>query len=417
MASEKLTDFVVKHAVPPAKGRAELWDSLLPGFGLRMTSAGAKSWVVMYRFEGTKRRLTFGNYPKVSLKDARTTARDALNEVSHGRDPGAAKVAARLPQAPRDTIEHVINEFMKRYMAGKERSPRYIQETRRNFDLHVIPRWKGRELAEITRRDILAMLDAIVDAGKPVAANRVLAAVRKLFNWSIQRGIIETSPATLVQAPGAEVERDRALTDSEIALLWEAAAGLGYPFGPYFMVTLLTGQRRSEVAGMRWDELDMEAGLWTIPASRTKAGRAHVVPLPYLTRRILKGLPEAGTHVFTTRNKRRDSATGASSSDAPISGFSKAKRDIDAAILALCSTRGKPIPAAWTIHDLRRTASTGMARGGVPRFVLGRVINHADQTVTGIYDRYEYLTEKRHALRKWGLHLAGLVKGAKKSNR
>ena len=191
MASEKLTDLVVKHLRKPEAGRLEVWDQILPGFGIRITSNDARSWVVMYRIGGQKRRLTLGTYPAMSLQKARQAARAALESVSDGKDPVAEKKAARLPQRPPDTVENVVREFMTRYMQGKARSPRYIQETRRNFEIHVLPKWKNRELADIKRRDVLDLLDGIVDAGKPIAANRVLAAIRKLFNWSVQRGSSE----------------------------------------------------------------------------------------------------------------------------------------------------------------------------------------------------------------------------------
>jgi integrase len=398
MPTKKLTDLTVSRASAPDGGRLDLWDAALPGFGLRVTESGAKSWVLMYRVAGRKRRMTLGTYPLYSLKAAREMAREALQRVGTGVDPALEKTATKAALPAPDTVENVVDEFIKRYLTSTGRSSQYIASTRASFNNHVLPRWRGRELRSITRRDVVQLLDAIVDEGKPVAANRVLAAVRKLLNWSLQRGIIDTSPAARIEAPGAETERDRALSLEELGLVWRGTDAIGYPFGAFVKLAILTAQRRNEVAGMRWKELDLGAALWTIPADRTKAGRAHLVPLSRQAVVLLEALPELGEHVFTTgRARRRTDLDESERRDAPISGFSKAKTALDAAIVA-----HGPAPAPWTLHDLRRTASTEMARAGVPRFIVGRVLNHADQGVTRIYDRYEYLTEKRDALGAWG---------------
>jgi integrase len=236
--------------------------------------------------------------------------------------------------------------------------------------------------------------------GGPIAANRTLAAVRSLFNFAVRRGIIDATPVSLVQGPGEENRRDRTLTADEIRVVWAAAERLGYPFGSFFQIALITGQRRSEVAGMRWAHLDFDEALWTLPAEATKVGWTQVVPLPSLAVDMLRKLPgkayAAGPtrFVFTTDG------------DAPVSGFSKAKLRLDRII---GEARSGEALAPWTIHDLRRTAATEMARLGVSRFVIGRVLNHADRGVTGIYDRHAYLQEKRHALETWARYLGNLT--------
>src|SRR5262249_10874978 len=159
---------------------------------------------------------------------------------------------------------------------------------------------------------------------------------------------------------------------------WPRFVALGYPFGPFFQMALVTGQRREEVARMRWADIDMDAQLWILPAEATKAARGHAVPLSPLAVALLKDLPKLGTFVFTTARDR------------PISGFSKAKARLD----AMDGSSRATVSASWTIHDLRRTAATEMGRLGVSRFVIGKVLNHADRSVTGIYDRHLYLQEK-----------------------
>ena len=407
--SRALTKLVVERTDPDPARDLFVWDSKVPGFGVRIYPSGKRMYVFQYRTKARQqRRVAIGLHGAFTIETAREAAADLYEAVRKGRDPAEEhkKDARRGP----DMIESVIDEFMLRYMAGKQRAPRYIEETRRNFDKHVLPRWRGRDLRTITRRDVIELLDAIVDEGKPVAANRTLAAIRKLFNWALQRGIIEATPIALVEMPGAERQRERTLAPDEIRAVWAAAGGLGYPFGLFFKMALATGQRREEIAQMRWADIDEDECTWTLSSEMTKAGRAHVVPLSPLAleilgetkemARLLGGEPKNGkpaTYVFTTRGDR------------PISGYSKAKARLDKAVVAARQEDGLPALDPWTIHDLRRTVGTGLGKLGVSRFIIGRVLNHADRTVTGIYDRHEYLEEKRRSLDTWGTYLGNLI--------
>ena len=435
MPTVKLTDAAVQRFKAPPGGRVEYFDATLPGFGVRVAGPtarspeGRKSWVLFYRFGGEQRRLTLEpGYPALSLADARKRAGDALTLLSKGADPAADKVATKAAAARKpDTIGNIVEEFIKRHLEGKRRAPRYIEETRRNFDLHVLPRWKDRPIGSITRRDVIELLDAVVDGGSkvkqadgttkkvkggPIAANRVLAAVRALFNWALRRGVIDTTPAALVQRPGEETQRERTLTADELRVIWPAMEAMAYPLGPFFRMVLLTGCRREEVATMAWADIDLDEKVWTIPAEVTKAGRVHVVPLSPAAVDILRSLPrkvaknakgalEPSPHVFTTYGS------------APISGYSVAKKALDRLVSAARAEAGLAAIAPWTVHDLRRTAATEMARLGVSRFTISRVLNHSDRSVTGIYDWHSYLAEKRHALETWASYLTGLTDPAK----
>jgi integrase len=361
----------------------------------------------MYRVGGRLVRETIGTMANIpNVADARALASASMKKAQAGTHPieekrrsledevrRADEAALVAVARQRDTIENVVAEFMKRYMRGRKHSARYVVETQRNFDKHVLPRWRDRDIKSISRRDLNDLLDTIVDEGKPVAANRVLSAVRKLFNWSIQRGIIEASPAWMIERPSDETKRERTLTPNEIRTLWAATETLGYPFGAFFRMALATGQRRSEVATMRWHDIDTEERIWTLPAEMTKAGRSHVVPLSRLAMKILSGCRAltSSPYVFSSRKS------------GPIAGYSKAKQALD----SLMTARGDI--ESWTIHDLRRSVGTGLGKRGVSRFVIARVLNHADSTVTAIYDRHEYLPEKREALEKWGGYLEGLI--------
>ncbi len=272
------------------------------------------------------------------------------------------------------------------------RKTRRWQGTQQVFDHDVLPRWGTRQIASITRRDVLDLIDTMVERGSPVMANAVLATVRKMFNWAIERDIVDASPVAGVKPPTKVEQRDRVLDDNEIRDVWSACDGLGHPFGAMFKFLLVTAQRRGEVATMRWSDVDLDNAVWTLPRERTKADRAHQVPLPPQAVSILQGLPRFdGDYIFTTRGHR------------PASGFSKAKTRLD----ALSAVSG------WRLHDLRRTAASGMARLGTPINVLAKVLNHASSGahggVTAIYNRYGYEVEKRQALEAWSLHLEGLI--------
>lgn len=416
MPKVALTDAAVKRYKAKPGERIDYFDTILGhGFALRVSGPtprspeGRKSWVLFYRYGGALKRLTIEpGYPVLGLADARDQARTALQALAKGEDPAAGKREAKAtrervptPEPVSDTIvETVIDEFMRRYMEAKKRTPHYIADTRRIFDKHVLPRWRGRELNSITRRDVNRLLDAIVDDGKAITANRVLAAVRKLFNWAIQRGIIDASPVAMVERPSAENERERALSDAEIKTVWRASEALSYPFGPFVRMALVTGQRRSEVAAMRWADIDENERTWTLSSEMTKAGRAHVVPLSTLAVAILADCPRSGSYVFTTRRDR------------PISGFSKAKAMLDGKVAEIAAADDGARTESWRLHDVRRTAATVMGRLRASRFVIGRVLNHADQSITGIYDRHEYLDEKRQALGAWSRFLENLTNPA-----
>ena len=426
----KLTDIAIQRFKADPGTRVDYFDASFPGFGVRVSgptprvTGGRKSWMLFYRHNGRQSRITFDPpYPALGLADARRKAGEALAQLSQGIDPAGERLAAAEAAQARkaDTMESVVDEFMRRRMAGK--APRYVQETRRNFDNHVLPRWRNRELTSIKRRDVIELLDAIADGGTEVrqpdgrmkrlpgggiAANRVLAAVRALFNWAVRRGILEVSPATLVERPGQETRRERVLTADELRAVLPVMQAIDGSVGAFFRMVLLTGQRREETATMQWADVDLDAGAWTIPAARTKAGRSHVVPLAPAAVALLRSLPrvkiatKAGhlidtPHVFTIGGDR------------PISHYSVSKRRLDAAVTIARSAAGLDPIEPWTLHDLRRTAATEMGRLGVPRFIIGRVLNHADRSVTSIYDRHTYIAEKRQALEAWADYLAGLV--------
>jgi integrase len=377
----------------PATERREIPDGIMPGLYLVVQPSGAKSWAVRYRHQGQPRKHTIGSFPTVDLKTARLLGGKALRAAAEGRDPGREKMQSRVAKA--DSIDHVVAEFLDRHVRRSNR-PRTAQETERLLRLHVLPRWRGRSVHEITRRDVLDVLDRVVDGGAPIAANRALAAVRKLFNWCVARDILSASPCAGVKPPTAERSRDRVLSDDELRLVWQAADQVGWPFGPLVQLLALTGQRREEVGRIQWSEIDIEKRLWVLPAGRVKNNQPHQVPLSDGALAILKSVPRiAGSpFVFTTNGT------------APSSAYSKNKRRLDALLPADMS--------AWRLHDLRRTAASGMARLGINLPVIEKVLNHASGSfagIVGVYQRHTFADEKRAALQAWGNLVAALIEG------
>jgi integrase len=407
-------DLTVKaiESLKPGEIRREVPDGHTRGLFFVLQPSGAASWALRYRFAGKSKKLTLGPYPAIDLPAARRLASEAIQAIARGEDPSlakqAAKQSARVAAEPvRDLVEHVVETFIERYSA-KNSKPLYLAETRRLLRKEISTPWKGRRLSSITRADVHALLDAVCDRGSPITANRTLAGFRKLCNWSIDRGLIETSPCDKVRAPTAERARDRVLSDDEIKVIWTALDSVGWPFGPFGKLLMLTGQRRDEVASMSWCEVDFEARTWTIPKERAKNKQAHVVPLSETALQILAGLPRIGDGnglILTTNGKTR------------ISGFSRAKTNIDAGIAEILGDA--PPLDRWTYHDLRRTAASGMAGLGIAPHVVEAVLNHKSGTIKGVaavYNRYSYSTEKRAALEAWAGYLDALLSGKPAGN-
>jgi integrase len=227
-----------------------------------------------------------------------------------------------------------------------------------------------------------------------------VARVRSFFGWLADRDIISISPAAGVRMPAELVSRDRVLDDDELRLVWKASGTLSEPFGAFVRMLMLTGQRRDEVARMTDDEL--AGDLWTIPGDRAKNGEPHLVPLSPEALGVLAEVTRIGPANFVF------STTGRTA----ISGYSKAKTALDAAVAKLAKDEGRDPLAGWTLHDLRWSCATGLARLGVPVHVTELVLNHRSGSragIVGVYQRHQYLDERRAALEAWGRHLLGLT--------
>ncbi|MBX3564835.1 MAG: tyrosine-type recombinase/integrase [Sphingomonas sp.] len=362
--------------------RYEVQDTVCPGLSVRVTPEGRKTFNVKYRYGLKQKRMSLGVYPRISLSEARDRAREAMRHVDEGSDP------AKRRRQPEFRVEAVVKEFIERY--AKPRNRKWM-ESERILWRELVAVFGQRDIREIRREHIIEIMDGAVDRGAHYQANRILANVRKLFNWCIERGIVETSPTNGLKAPTKEVARDRRLSDAEIVALLRACRNDVYPFRQFVPLLLATGQRRGELANMRWSEIDFTQKTWTIPAERSKNGKAHFVPLSAYALELLAEVPRFldCDYVFTTKRT------------SPVSGFSKALRRLWLATGA----------DDWRYHDLRRTAASGMAQARVQPHVIEKVLNHMSGKISGVaavYNRYEYADEMRAALEDWGAYLERL---------
>lgn len=390
--SKHLTDPGIEKIGRAPKGkRVERFDAGAPGLCLRVTDKGIKSWSVYYRLGKKHLRITIGPWPTVGVAEAREEARDVKAQAKAGIDPKKAREAgkfdadAEAEAAASKNFGPVAERYIKRECSKLKRGSEIESIIRRE----LLPAWKDSPMDELRRGDLTELTDALIDDERPMAAHKLHEVTKRVFNWAVDRGDLEASPFAAMKAPVTKTARGRVLTHDEIRALWPTWEAMGYPFGPMYQLLLLTGQRLTEVAGMRWREIDLEKGAWTIPAERSKSKREHIVPLADSAIAILGTLPRflAGDHAFTTTEGQR-----------PVSGFSKAKDRAD--------TMSKI--TGWRAHDLRRTVRTGLARLGVPEIVGERVLNHLPRGLSRIYNVHEYLDEKRGALAKWSVELESI---------
>jgi integrase len=374
-----LTDAKVAAIKPPAAGQEEHRDTKVTGLRLRVGAGGKKTWTVRARAGAKVINKKIGSYPAMGLGAARTAAERLLGALA--RD-GSTEAIDR-------TFGAVAEAWVDKVAKPKNSSWR-LQE--RRLEMHVLPRWRDRKIATLTRADVRDLLDGVEG---DVLPGRVFAIVKTVFRYALSRDWIDASPVEGVKRPTSDVARDRVLSMEEVTAIWNAAGLLGFPFGHYLRALALTGQRRTEVAAMRWNDVDLDAATWIIPAKETKSRRAHLVPLSRPLISILRDLPQLGEFVFT-----HDGETH-------VSGFAKAKARLDSFIAA-----GEVKVAPWTLHDLRRTAATHMVRLGVSEEVVGRVLNHAPKGVTAkVYALHTYAPEKRNALDRWAAELMRSVAG------
>jgi integrase len=375
------TDKMLKGLKPRASGQMDVWDTVLPCFGVRVGTT-AKTFFVGVRINGRYRRITLGRYDRLSLKDARDKARDIISDAQSGITPELKK-----KREAKGTFGAVAESFMTDY-ASEHRTRGEMQRMINSY----LKEWWDRPISKITRGEIKELL-RVKARTAPIMANRLLSLITKIFNWALKEELIESSPAMRIDRPGQETERERSLSADEIKTAWTAFDKLGYPFGTVYMMALVTGQRRGEIAGMKWTEISADG--WKLPGERAKKSKGHLVPLSSLAREILDGAPQVGELVFRSHR------------DAPVQNWSKAAKRLR----KLC---GPMEP--WHLHDLRRTFATHLRSLGVDRLVVSKLLNHAKAGITKVYDRYSADAEKNAAMERWASRLREIISGATPNN-
>jgi integrase len=405
-----LTPLKVSNTRPHPSKRLELPDKAKPGLFLVIQPSGHKSWCVRYRRLSDKkpRKLVLAG-GLVSLATARKLAQHALDRVAEGGDPAADKQAAKQsPSGEADTFAATTVLFVNRDQKPKNRrwdeTARLLGLRADGDELKIIPggivdRWGKRRLGEITRREIIDLLDSIVDRGAPYIANRTLSAIRRLYKWCIEKDRIAASPCVGIVPPAEERSRTRVLNQDEIRWFWQACDSLGFPYGTAAQLLLLTGQRENQVGGMRRHEIS--GGVWHIPDTRSKNKKPHELPLSQKVLDILAAIPNRDDGLIFRAKPH---------STAPISGWGFEKKKIDTHMRALA---GVDIPR-WTYHDLRRTFASGLQRIGIRAEVVERACSHlsgAYRGVAGVYQRDPMTEDVRAALERWAAEVDRIVGG------
>lgn len=436
------TATINKTSVDGAKAGARdviLWDDRIPGFGLKVTPAGGKTYVYQYRIAApgsaartTPKRYTIGRHGPLTPDQARAQAKLLAAQVAQGIDPRqreaeererieAAKRAAQEQERLDNDLafETIADRWLDHYEHEKGRRPASIRQARLVVENHLKPALTGKPFPHIDRDDLEPIIDAI-PAAQRAMRRAVFVYASVLFGWAMRKRYAPGNPLLDMEKPDAPKPRDRVLADDELADLWQASDKVAAPFGPFFRLLVLTGQRRSEVAGIEWSELDRATATWTIPPERAKNGTAQLVPLAPAVVDQLDRLSQAA-------QKGEDDAVDArkwpkagfvltTTGRTPISGITKAKNALDAAI---AERRDGEALAGWRIHDLRRTLATGLQRLGVRFEVTEAVLSHisgAKGGVAGIYQRHDWAEEKRSALEAWARHLAAIVAATNETN-
>jgi integrase len=372
-----LTDAKVAALKPPGSGQQEYPDTKVTGLRLRVGAGGTKTWIYRARARGRTINKKLGTYPGMKLADAREAALKTMEAVARS---GSAEVLERTFGA--------LAEYWVKNVARPKNDSWKNQE--RTLQRHVLSRWSDRKVADIRRADVRELVEGLEGVVLP---NRVLTLVKTIFRFALSRDWIDFSPVEGIRKPRIERSRDRVLTMAEVAAIWKATEHLGYPFGPYIRLLCLTAQRRTEVASVRWADLDLDTAIWIIPAALTKSERKHAVPLSPLAVATLKALPRLGDYIFTT-----DARTH-------MSNFAKLKVRLDSYVTAA----GAPLEP-WRLHDLRRSAATHMVRLGVREEVVSRVLNHAPTGITAkVYVLHSYGPEKREALEAWAHEIENVM--------
>ncbi|MGF6430375.1 tyrosine-type recombinase/integrase [Bradyrhizobium sp. Pha-3] len=405
----KLSDTYVRQLPKAPKGkRVDVFDTEVPGFGVRVTETGHKTYFLFKKWPGcdfaSRREITNahyveGNKKKEKLDDeksgveaARIVARDWAAKVALGVDPHAERRAkAAAEKLARQQAKDIMFEVLAEKWFATIRGQRRGREVEKDFGREYVERFRGRPVNEITKAEIRDMIEAKAII-HPAQARNLLGYGKRFFTWLVDRDIIASSPVQLLFAKkmiGERVKRERVLSDGELRAVWSAAGELGYPYGPIIRLLILTGQRRSEVGDAVWSEFDLAKREWTIPGARMKKKKGHLVPYTVEMAAILADLPrfKGGEYLFSARDHSK-----------PVNGFAKCKERID----KLTGEFKEP----WVFHDIRRTVRTNLSDiDELSKEIRERIVAHAQGAMSDTYDHYEYAKQKRRGFELWSARL------------
>ena len=379
------TDRMIKAIRPPETGVDKYWDLAVSSFGLFVYSSGKKTWKLMYRVKGQLKNKKLGVYPALSLADARKDAEEILQNATKGID----LVEERKKPDENIPFKVIAQDYLEMHAKPKKRQ---WKTDERLIDNELLPKWKRLKGSEITRRNVISLLDGLVKRGAPIQANRVHSLINMIFNWAISRDLLDYNPCQQVKKPSKENQRERVLSEKEIEKIWKAFEEQGAYISAIFKLMLLTAQRRWEISHMKIADVDRKTGWWVIPGEIAKNGLSHRVPLTELALEIIIGLPKpkkGQIWMFPSPTRKGQH----------IDNVQKAAKRV----------QEKSKVEDFVLHDLRRTAASYMAASGVPGTVIGKVLNHVEPGVTKVYNRYSYDSEKKEALQKWEENLKEVV--------
>lgn len=399
----KFSDKFVKSR-KPKEGQTKPYDvreKSGDGFGLTVFPSGEISFIFFYQYGGRKRRMTIGRFPHCSLANAKRIHREALTLLESGKDPALEKRKQEKEARDSSTVEGLIEEYLEKWAKPHKRS---WKEDKRILYKDIKPLWGKRKATDITRREVIDLLDEIKDRGAPIIANRTLACIRRMFNFAIERDILPNNPCTVIKAVAKENRRDRCLTTDEIKNFWLSLDRIEIPEDSKLDVKmseatklalklqLTTAQRKGEIVSIEWSEIDFTTRWWSIPAPKAKNGHPNRVYLSDLAMELLekiKALSGNSKWAFPATNGNAHVTPSSLSRALNRSTFEELNH--------------------FTPHDLRRTAATHMTAIGISRLVVSKILNHVDSSITSIYDRHSYDAEKKHALDAWGMKLKQLI--------
>ena len=386
----RITKRYIDSISPPESHYQIHWDDELKGFGVRIMDSGTTTFIVNYRTKnGKQRRLSIGRYGSITPAQARRRAIQILGEVANNGDPLEDLKYSRKAT----TFQALVKEYIVRHASRKKSG----KEDIRIITKDLLKPWGTTHAKDISRRDVISLINSINERGAPIAANRTLALIRKIFNFGIEQAILESNPCVLVKPPGKENQRDRTLSPQEIHSFWHSLPGTDTTESIQTILKLIlaTAQRPGEVASAEWDEFDLTTNWWTIPAEKSKNGLAHRVPIDAFIKGLIGENSRKSKFIFPSPTNPDNHIT--------INALSHAIRrnqsvlDID----------------HFTPHDLRRTAASQLASMGISRLVISRILNHKDNGITAVYDRHGYDNEKKRAIKAWVVKLTRIIEGSK----